>query len=86
MRVTPRGGRDSIGPGAPGQFAVRLAAAPVEGAANAALVALVAAAFGVAKRDVTLVSGRASRTKRVAIAGDAEALAKRARTLYGAQP
>jgi uncharacterized protein len=86
VRVTPRGGRDHIGPGAPGQFAVRLAAPPVDGVANEALVALLAKAFGVAKRDVTLVSGKTARIKRLAVSGDPAALAERARSLYGARP
>jgi uncharacterized protein YggU (UPF0235/DUF167 family) len=86
VRVTPRGGRDALGPGSPGQFAARLAAAPVDGAANEALVALVARAFGVPRRDVTLAAGKTSRVKRLAIAGDSEALAERAHNLYGAVP
>lgn len=64
-------------------FAARLAAPPVEGAANAALVPLVAKAFGVAKRDVTLIAGETARLKRLSIAGDATALEQIARNLYG---
>lgn len=86
MRVTPRGGRDALTAGAEEHFAARIAAAPVDGAANAALIALVAKAFGVAKRDVTIVGGESARLKRLAIAGDTEALAERARALYGATP
>ncbi len=67
-------------------FAARLAAPPVEGAANAALIPLVASAFGVPKRAVTLVSGDTARHKRLAIVGDADALAKIAASLYGAEP
>jgi len=54
---------------------VKLAAAPADGAANAALVRLVAAALGVARRDVTLASGAASRLKRLHISGDPAQLA-----------
>jgi uncharacterized protein YggU (UPF0235/DUF167 family) len=60
-----------------------LAAPPVEGAANAALVPLVAKAFGVPKRAVTLIAGDTSRLKRLSIAGDPEALAEIAASLYG---
>ena len=84
VRVTPRGGRDAFGAGTEAHFAARLAAAPVEGAANAALVALVAKAFGVAKRDVALIAGQTARLKRLQVAGDPTMLAERAASLYGA--
>jgi len=48
---------------------VRLAAPPVDGAANDALVEYLADIFARPKRDVTLLSGHASRDKLVAIAG-----------------
>jgi len=44
-------------------------AAPVDGAANLALLRLVADELGVARRDVTLVAGAGGRTKLVAVAG-----------------
>lgn len=56
---------------------IRLAAPPVEGNANEALIAFIAQAFGVAKRDVTIVGGEKSREKRVEVRGsvvDAAAL------------
>jgi uncharacterized protein len=46
---------------------VRVASPPVEGKANDALLAFLAEAFGVAKRDVTLVQGETSRRKTVRI-------------------
>jgi len=48
---------------------VRLAAPPVDGAANDELVRFVAEAFGVPRRDVTIVSGTTSRRKRVRVEG-----------------
>jgi uncharacterized protein (TIGR00251 family) len=48
---------------------VRVSAPPVEGAANEALIGLLAEAFAVARRAVRVVSGEKSRQKRVAIAG-----------------
>jgi uncharacterized protein (TIGR00251 family) len=48
---------------------VRLAAPPVDGAANDALIAFLSTLFDRPKRDITLVSGHSSRDKRVAIAG-----------------
>ncbi len=52
-----------------GAILVRLAAAPVDGAANDALVALLAEIFDRPKRDISVVAGRTSRHKRIAIAG-----------------
>jgi uncharacterized protein (TIGR00251 family) len=75
VRVTPRSTRESLGPGTAEHLAARLHAAPVDGAANAALVALVAKRFGVAKRDVTIVSGESARLKRIHVAGDPKVLA-----------
>ncbi len=84
--MTPRASRDTFAAGTDEHFAARLAAPPVEGAANAALIPLVAKAFGVPKRAVTLISGDTARHKRLVVAGDADALAKIAASLYGAEP
>lgn len=48
---------------------IRLAAPPVDGKANAALLAFVAAKVGVGRTAVELVSGQTSRAKRVRVAG-----------------
>ena len=48
---------------------LRLAAHPVDGKANEALIDFLARALGVAKTRITLVSGQTSRSKRVAVAG-----------------
>ena len=82
--MTPRGGKDVLSGGNGEHFAARVLAPPVEGAANRAVVALIAAAFGVAKRDVALIAGETARVKRLAIAGDPQALARIAVDLYGA--
>lgn len=84
MRVTPRAPKSVFLAGTPEQFAARLAAPPVDGAANIALVELVAKTFGVAKRDVSLIAGDTARLKRLSIAGDASMLAGIAAELYGA--
>jgi uncharacterized protein (TIGR00251 family) len=56
---------------------IRLAAPPVDGRANEALVAFLAKALGVPKSRVELVSGETSRAKRVRVDGvDAEAVRK----------
>jgi uncharacterized protein len=51
---------------------LRLAAPPVDGKANAALIEFLAEYFGVPRRNVTIVSGVKSRAKRVAIEGAPE--------------
>jgi uncharacterized protein (TIGR00251 family) len=48
---------------------IRLAAPPVDGKANAALLAFVAAKVGVGRTAVELVSGQTARAKRVRVAG-----------------
>jgi uncharacterized protein YggU (UPF0235/DUF167 family) len=50
-----------------GELRVRLRARPVEGAANAALVALLAKVAGVPRSSVTILSGATSRSKVVRI-------------------
>ena len=75
VRLTPKGGRDridGIALLADGGcvFKVRVAAAPSEGEANAALVRLVAKAVGVPPRDVALAAGATARIKRLTISGD----------------
>lgn len=84
VRVTPRASKSVFLPGTAEHFAARLAAPPVDGAANAALIELVANTFGVTKRDVRLIAGEAARLKRLAITGDASVLAGIAADLYGA--
>jgi len=48
---------------------VRVAAPPVEGAANDALIAYLARAFHIPKRAIQIVSGERGRQKRVVMAG-----------------
>ena len=55
---------------------IRLAAPPVEGAANEALVAFLSEALGLPRRSVTIISGDTSRDKRVRIEGLDEATAR----------
>ena len=69
VRVVPRAGRNEFAGIRAGALLVRLAAAPVDGAANHELIGLIAKTLGIAKRDVTIVSGERSRTKRIRIAG-----------------
>ena len=50
-----------------GQITVYLRERAVDGAANEALIEVLAKHFGVAKRDVELISGHTSRIKRISI-------------------
>ena len=59
VRVIPRAGRSGIAGLRDGALLVRLAAAPVDGAANDELIALIARALHIPKRDITIVSGEA---------------------------
>jgi uncharacterized protein (TIGR00251 family) len=69
IHVVPRASRNEIA-GVEGEaLRVRLTAPPVEGAANAALIAFLAEVLGVPRRDVRLVSGQTSRHKVVAVVG-----------------
>ncbi|WP_330999952.1 DUF167 family protein [Sphingomonas sp. IC-11] len=83
VRLTPRGGRDLLEAGTDSYFAARVSAPPVDGAANAALVALVAKTFGVSRGSVRIVGGETARLKRLFVAGEPAALARIAANLYG---
>jgi uncharacterized protein len=69
VRVIPRASRSAIAGTRGGALLVRLAAPPVEGAANAELIEVIAKALEVPKRSVTLVAGERSRQKRVKVTG-----------------
>jgi uncharacterized protein (TIGR00251 family) len=78
VRVTPRGGRDGIDGVRDGALLVRVAAPPAEGAANEAVLRLVAETCGVPRRAARLVAGATGRHKLVAVEGvDREALIRR---------
>ena len=69
VRVLPRAGKSGIERVEEKELRVRLAAAPVEGAANRALVALLADVLGCPRRDVEIVSGEHARRKVVRVRG-----------------
>ena len=76
VRVIPRAGTSAVAGERDGRVLVRLSAPPVEGAANQALIELFATLFGRPKRDIRLLSGERSRTKRVAVDGVSVELAR----------
>jgi len=86
IRVTPRARRSEIvgivhdADGRPA-VALKLAAPPVEGAANKALCEVLANRLGVARSRVTLRSGETARIKIVEIGGDGAELAARLASL-----
>jgi len=69
VRVTPRGGHDSIDGVRDGKLLVRVATAPADGAANEAVLRLVAQAAGVPRRAARLIAGATGRHKLVAVEG-----------------
>lgn len=69
VRVVPRAGRTGFDGERDGRLIVRLAAPPVEGAANEALIAFLAEALRLPRRNLRIVGGERSRNKRVAIEG-----------------
>ncbi|MCJ2071680.1 DUF167 family protein [Methylobacterium sp. J-030] len=78
VRLTPRGGRDAVEGWArdeKGQpyLKARVAAPPVEGAANAALAKLIAKALKVSRGAVRIAAGDQSRLKILEIDGIAQA-------------
>ena len=69
VHVQPRASRSEVVGTHGAALKVRLLAPPVDGAANDALVALLAQELGVPRRDVRIVQGATSRAKVVEIDG-----------------
>ena len=72
VHVQPRATRSEIVGLHGAALKVRLQAPPVDGAANEALVALLAERLGVARRAVRVVAGASSRAKTVEVDGTTE--------------
>jgi uncharacterized protein (TIGR00251 family) len=69
LRVVPGAAKPGVVGRHGDAWKVRVAAAPERGAANAAVLDLIARSLGVRARDVRLVSGHASRDKIVEVTG-----------------
>jgi hypothetical protein len=67
--VQPRASRTRVVGEHDGMLKIQLAAPPVDGEANAALLEFLARRLGVPRRQVSLVAGDASRRKRVRVEG-----------------
>ena len=74
VRLTPRGGRDAVegwavdADGRP-YLKIRVASPPVDGAANAALIAFMAKTLRIPRSSVRLASGETARLKRLELEG-----------------
>lgn len=80
VRVVPRASKSEVCGEHDGALKVRVAAPPVEGAANEELARLLAREFGVLPRNVEIKSGHASKSKTVRVRG---ATAEQLRRLAG---
>jgi hypothetical protein len=69
VRVAPRAPKTAAAGSHDGALKVRVAAPPVEGAANEELRRYLARSFGVSQADVEITSGLASKTKTVRVRG-----------------
>lgn len=70
IKVKPNARESSLTQDDDGAWVARIKAPPVDGKANAELIALVAKTFSVRRRDVRIKTGSASRLKRVEIIGN----------------
>jgi uncharacterized protein YggU (UPF0235/DUF167 family) len=82
VKVTPRSAKPGIGGWRAGgdgheELEIRVAEAPADGAANAAVARLVAKALGISRSEVSIISGQASRHKRLGIPFDRDEARRR---------
>jgi hypothetical protein len=75
LLVQPRASRTRVVGEHDGRLKVQLAAPPVDGEANAALAAFLAAALGARRADVVLLRGEGGRRKTVRVLGATAAAA-----------
>lgn len=67
VRVVPRASRSEIVGLHDGALKIRIAAPPVDGAANAELIKLLARTFKLSKSEITIIGGETSKKKRIKI-------------------
>ncbi|AXS42329.1 DUF167 domain-containing protein [Breoghania sp. L-A4] len=82
VRLTPRAGHDRLDgikilSDGRAVLLARVRAVPEKGAANAALITLLAKVLSVGKSGISVHSGQTARVKRLRLAGDPEFLVKR---------
>jgi uncharacterized protein (TIGR00251 family) len=80
VKVVPRASKLGLAVEPDGSLTVRLHSPPVDGAANAELIEVLAEAYHVPRRAITIVGGAHARTKRVQIDGidDSQGLSPKA--------
>jgi uncharacterized protein (TIGR00251 family) len=78
LLIQPRASRTRVVGEHDGRLKLQLAAPPVDGEANLALVAFLAGALGVRKADVAIARGETGRRKTVRVAGASAAAVARA--------
>lgn len=69
IRVVPRASKSEIVGFTDGALKIRIAAPPIDGAANVEIVKLLAKTFAVSKSRIEILSGQTSRMKQVKIGG-----------------
>ena len=69
VAVVPRAGKSSISQLTDGAIQIRVAAPPVEGAANTALLRFLADILDVPRSRLEIISGASSRRKRISVSG-----------------
>lgn len=82
VKVTPRSATPGIGGWRRGtdgreELEIRVAEAPADGAANEATIKMLSKALGISRAEVRIVSGLASRHKRIAIPFDLDEARRR---------
>jgi uncharacterized protein (TIGR00251 family) len=75
IRVTPRSAKPGIGgwrtdSSGREELEVRVSEAPTDGAANEAVIRLLAKALGVSRSELSIIAGSTSRNKRISIPFD----------------
>ena len=78
VRLTPRASSNRVDGVIDGTLRIRVIAPAVEGAANTALLQLLAGELGVGRRDVRIIAGATGREKLIVVVGvDPEAIVAR---------
>lgn len=90
VKLAPKAAAERIGPihasGEGAVLKVAVTAAPERGRANAAMIALLAKAWGVPKTSVAVIKGETDRTKTLFVSGDADALLAKMATTAERKP
>jgi uncharacterized protein len=86
LSVVPNAKRTAVDGLHDGALRLRLAAPPIDGRANEALIAWLAKSLSVPRRDVEVLRGESSRRKQVAIAVSPEAAAQWLAGQLGTRP